>query len=67
MKSRDDDEGWGVLSSPDVAGDVFAHFSNLVGEGYRTLSAGEPVRFEWEQPGQDGCPFRATQILRGAS
>ncbi len=65
VKSWDEDEGWGVLSSPDVLGEVFAHFSHIVADGYRALDAGERVRFEWEPyPGQDGYFFRATQVLR---
>ncbi len=66
VKSWDEDEGWGVVISPDVPGEVFAHFSNIVGDGYRALDAGEPVRFEWEAypPGQDGYFFRATQVSR---
>ncbi|MDQ6775172.1 MAG: cold shock domain-containing protein [Actinomycetota bacterium] len=38
----------GSREFPPSAGDVFAHFSNIVGDGRRALSAGEPVRFEWE-------------------
>jgi CspA family cold shock protein len=66
VKSWDEDEGWGVLTSPDVPGEIFAHFSCIVGDGYRALSAGERVRFECEAfpPGQDGYFFRARQIAR---
>nr|MCH1922549.1 cold shock domain-containing protein [Shewanella ferrihydritica] len=35
---------------PDQGGeDVFAHYSTIEMEGYRTLKAGQPVQFEVEQ------------------
>ena len=66
VKRWDEDEGWGVLTSPDVPGDVFAHFSDIVAEGYRSLTDGERVRFDWEhyEPGQDGYFYRATRAVR---
>ena len=66
VKSWDEDEGWGVLTSPDVPGELFAHFSQIEGDGYRALRAGERVRFEAEgfPGGQDGYFFRARQISR---
>lgn len=74
VKRWDNDEGWGVLTSPDVPGDVFAHFRHIDAEGYRSLNDGERVRFDWEhhEPGQDGYLLsshtrRATERLGDAS
>jgi cold shock protein len=66
VKSWDDDEGWGVLASSAVPGDVFAHFSQVDAVGYRTLAPGERVSFDWEPcpSGQDGHFYRATRIVR---
>jgi CspA family cold shock protein len=51
-----DEEGWGVLVSPEVAGTVFAHFSHIQqATGYRSLTAGQNVEFDYATPGQDGC------------
>lgn len=36
-RSWSDGEGWGVLASPDVDGEVWAHFSNIEAVGYRSL------------------------------
>lgn len=33
VKHWDDDESWGVLTSPDVPGEVFAHFVHIDAEG----------------------------------
>ena len=39
-------KGFGFIL-PDAGGDdVFAHYSSIEMEGYRTLKAGQPVRFE---------------------
>jgi cold shock protein len=66
VKSWNDDEGWGVLISPEVPGEVFAHFMHIDAEGYRSLDDGERVQFEWEHypAGQDGYFYRATRVVR---
>lgn len=69
VKQWNDDEGWGVLVSPDGPGEVWAHFSHIVGgdeTAYRSLSQGESVLFEWVSVpgGQDGYSYRATRVMR---
>ena len=39
------EKGYGFISRSD-GDDVFVHFSNIQGEGYRTLDAGQQVEFE---------------------
>jgi CspA family cold shock protein len=62
VESWSDEVGFGVLSSPDVRGEVWAHFSQIRADGYRRLVAGEPVEFEYETPGQGGYPHRAVGV-----
>ncbi len=38
-------KGWGFIAAPDGS-DVFVHYSQISGEGYRTLREGQPVRYE---------------------
>jgi cold shock protein len=59
-----DDDGWGVLRSDEVESDVFAHFADVNVTGYRSLVAGQHVRFEVEPypRGQDGYSFRAHDV-----
>jgi cold shock CspA family protein len=66
VTSWDDDAGWGVLTSADVPGELFAHFSSIDAVGYRSLTPGEHVRFDWEPfpSGQDGYFYRATRVQR---
>ncbi len=59
------EEGWGVLRTPDGLS-VWCHFSQVLCDGYRQLSAGERIRFDYETPGQDGCAGRVlTTALPG--
>ncbi|WP_417762758.1 cold shock domain-containing protein CspD [Shewanella sp.] len=42
-------KGFGFIC-PDLGGeDVFAHYSTIDMDGYRTLKAGQPVQFEVEK------------------
>jgi len=38
--------GYGFISREDGEGDVFVHYSDVTGTGYRTLREGEKVKFE---------------------
>jgi CspA family cold shock protein len=46
VKWFDSRKGFGFIEKEDGSGDVFVHFTDLVGEGYRTLREGERVKFE---------------------
>jgi cold shock protein len=46
------EKGYGFISREGEK-DVFVHYSNIVGSGYRTLEADQRVEFE-VQPGQKG-------------
>jgi Cold shock proteins len=40
------EKGFGFIEREDGQGDVFVHFSAIVGDGYRTLDEGQRVAFE---------------------
>ncbi|MBD2859250.1 cold shock domain-containing protein CspD [Spongiibacter sp. KMU-158] len=42
-------KGYGFILSEEKGEDVFAHYSAITMEGYKTLKAGQPVRFDAEQ------------------
>jgi CspA family cold shock protein len=68
VESWDDETGWGVLSADLPDGGVFAHFSVVEGEGYRTLKPGAAVTFDYVPaaggPGsQDGCSYVAERVV----
>ncbi|KAB2368216.1 MULTISPECIES: cold-shock protein [Actinomadura] len=66
VASWDDESGWGVLVSPDVPGEVWAHFSAVrtVPGGFASLDPGESVLFTWEEAEQDGYAYRALDVRR---
>jgi cold shock protein len=64
VKVWHEDAGWGILTSREVAGDVFARFSDIRGGGYRLLSVGERVEFRYAEREQEDCPFTATAVRR---
>ena len=68
VKSWDDDAGSGVLTSPDVPGELFAHFSSIDAVGYRSLIPASTF-FDWEPypHGQGGYFYRATRVQRPGS
>ena len=52
VKFFNNEKGYGFISR-EGADDVFVHFSNIVGENYRTLEAGQEVEFDIG-PGRKG-------------
>ena len=47
------EKGYGFISLEDGAKDVFVHYSNIAGSGYRTLEEGQKVEFD-VAPGRKG-------------
>ena len=44
--------------------DAWAHFGVIDADGYRELSAGDVVDFDYETARQDSFDFRATRVVR---
>lgn len=45
VKWFNNQKGYGFIAADDVKEDVFAHFSAIVMDGYKTLRAGQAVTF----------------------
>ena len=48
VKWFSESKGYGFIEK-DEGGDVFVHFSEIAGDGFRTLEEGQRVEFEEEQ------------------
>mmetsp|Transcript_27333 Transcript_27333/g.76315 ORF Transcript_27333/g.76315 Transcript_27333/m.76315 type:complete len:133 (+) Transcript_27333:51-449(+) len=46
VKWFDVEKGFGFIESSDTSKDVFAHYSSIVGDGFRALQDGQNVEFE---------------------
>ena len=42
-------KGYGFILSDEGGGDIFAHYSSIDMDGYKTLKAGQTVTFDTEQ------------------
>ncbi len=52
VKWFDSRKGYGFIQLEDGSGDVFVHFSDIEGEGYKTLEEGQRVKFDVEKTGK---------------
>ena len=59
VKWFDGRKGYGFIEKEDGTGDVFVHYGDIVGNGYRSLNEGDRVRFEL---GQSTKGPKATQV-----
>lgn len=61
VKTFNSEKGFGFISSPGSQ-DVFVHHSNIVGEGYKSLTEGQSVQFE-VGPGRKGEEARNVRVV----
>ena len=59
VKWFNDSKGFGFITPSDGSPDVFVHFSEIVADGFKSLTEGQKVEFE-TQPGPKGP--RATGV-----
>ena len=48
VKWFDGKKGFGFIEQEDGSGDVFVHYADIEGDGYKTLHQGDRVQFELE-------------------
>lgn len=61
MKFFNNEKGFGFISR-EQGDDVFVHFSNIQGTGYRTLQEGQQVEFD-VAPGRKGEEAQNVRVI----
>jgi CspA family cold shock protein len=46
IKWFNNNKGWGFIAPEDGGEDIFVHYSEIHGDGFKTLQEGDPVNFE---------------------
>jgi CspA family cold shock protein len=46
VKWFDTKKGWGFIRQDGTSEDIFVHYTHIVGDGFRALEDGEPVKFD---------------------
>jgi CspA family cold shock protein len=64
VKWFNDSKGYGFITPDEGSKDLFVHFSNIAGDGFKSLSEGSRVEFE-PREGQKGP--EATNVIPVAS
>ncbi len=64
VKWFNDSKGYGFITPDEGSKDLFVHFSNIAGDGFKSLSEGARVEFE-PREGQKGP--EATNVIPVAS
>jgi CspA family cold shock protein len=61
VKFFNNDKGYGFITQ-ESGPDVFVHFSNIEGEGYKSLEEGQKVEFE-VAPGRKGDEATGVRVI----
>ena len=54
VKNFDNTKGFGFIIPEGEGNDIFVHYTQIEGEGYKTLSAGDQVKFDVKNT-ERGC------------
>jgi len=62
VKWFSEEKGYGFITPDDGSSDLFVHFSNILGDGFKSLAEGQKVSFEVGE-GRKGPEASAVQPL----
>ena len=61
VKWFSDQKGYGFITR-ESGGDIFVHFSGIVGDGFRSLNGGDAVEFEVEETQKGPQAVKVTKV-----
>lgn len=56
------EKGFGFISNDNGGDDIFAHFSSIAGDGYKTLEEGQKVTFDIEKDPKNDGKLKASNV-----
>lgn len=62
VKWFNNEKGFGFISNDDGSGDVFVHFSAILGDGFKSLNEGQRVSFDTETDPKNSSKLRAVNV-----
>ena len=62
VKFFNSDKGFGFINQAEGEKDVFVHYSNVAGSGYKTLEEGQQVEFDLAQ-GRKGPEAQNVRVI----
>ena len=62
VKWFNESKGFGFISNDNGSGDVFVHFSSILGEGFRNLLEGQHVTYDTETDPKNASKLRAINV-----
>lgn len=62
VKWFNEGKGFGFITNDNGEGDVFVHFSSIMGEGFKSLQEGQKVTFDTETDPKDSRKLRAVNV-----
>jgi CspA family cold shock protein len=65
VKWFNNSKGFGFIKQPEGP-DVFVHYSQISGDGYRTLEEGEPVSFELQDSPRGPLAINVMRSMTGS-
>jgi len=65
VKWFDAKKGYGFITRDDGGDDIFVHYSELEGKGFKTINEGDRVEFE-EAAGKKGVKAVSVKVLEAA-
>lgn len=62
VKWFNESKGFGFITNDNGSGDVFVHFSAILGDGFRNLTEGQRVSYDTEADPKNSSKLRAVNV-----
>lgn len=62
VKWFNESKGFGFITNDNGSGDVFVHFSAILGDGFRNLTEGQRVSYDTESDPKNSSKLRAVNV-----